>query len=75
MSNPADILFQTGTTTPLPPTTGKILLYAKADNIFYQLDSAGVERPLSGTSTTTGVDGGTPTSDYGGTTEINGGTP
>jgi len=76
MSNPADILFQTGNTSPQPPTVGKILLYAKNDNIFYQMDSSGIEKPLAGgAGTDTAIDGGTPDSNYGGIEPINGGTP
>lgn len=76
MTTPATILFQVGSTPPNRPTDGKILLFAKDDNIFYQLDDQGIEKPLSGSSTsasTTGVDGGTPTTNYNGTTPINGG--
>jgi hypothetical protein len=75
MSTPADILFATGTNSPAAPTTGKILLYAKTDNTFYQMDDAGIEKPLGTGSTNTGIDGGTPSTIYGGTTPINGGTP
>lgn len=77
MSLPADILMTEGDTLPAPPTSGKILLYAKTNNKFYSMDSDGDETLLGsgGGSTDTGIDGGTPSSNYGGTTPINGGTP
>ena len=75
MTSPSDILFSVGDLTPQPPTPGKILLYAK-NNLFYQLDSNGVETQLGGGgNTNTGIDGGTPSSNYGGTTPIIGGAP
>lgn len=75
MSTPADILFATGSASPNPPTSGKLLLYGKDDNVFYQMDSSGIEKPLGTGSTDTGIDGGTPSTIYGGTSPINGGTP
>lgn len=49
MTFPSDIMLVQGDTTPGSlPTSGKILLYAKDNGIFYSLDSAGVENPIGG---------------------------
>lgn len=45
-------------TSPLAPAAGRVLLYAKSDDIFYKMTSAGVESPMAsgtgGTVTNTG---------------------
>lgn len=48
MSAPSDIMLVQGDTTPSPPTSGKILFYAKTSGTFYAMNSVGVETPIGG---------------------------
>lgn len=48
MTIPAFLDFVEGTTSPSSPTSGRILLYPKSDNLWYGKTSAGVESPIGG---------------------------